>query len=253
MKSSIITDDNMKQILKSLGFNTKEIDVYLALLEFGIQPASVIAKKTGYPKSTVLFLFDNLCKKGYIRKSKKGRVQYFYADPNDLKKAKEQQLELEKKMLGKAIPLLQEFKSPFTSEPKMTFFEGIDGCKKAYSLLLESKTQVLEFGAHGDLVGKFGMEFMDKFISKRAKNKVFLKAISKKDVIHKQLSKLDKKHLRKIKFYPQKEGILYSSIAIFEDKVLLLNLYKDAFAILIQNEEVSETLKTIFRICDSSL
>jgi hypothetical protein len=89
---------------------------------------------------------------------------------------------------------------------------------------------------------------MDKFIAKRVKNKIYLKAISKKDEIHKELSKLDKKHLREIQFYPSEKGNLYSSISVFEDKVLLLNLYSDAFAILIKNKEVAETLKTIHRL-----
>lgn len=238
----------MKKLLTSLGFTEKETEAYLALIEFGNQPASQIAKKTGYPKSTVLFLFDNLLKKGYIRKSNKGRIQYFYADPKDLKIAKEKQLEEEKKALCAAIPLLEEFKTPFSSEPKVTFYEGVDGCKKAYSMLLGSSTEVLEFGAHGDLVEKFGEGFMNEFISQRVKNKVFLKAISKKDEIHKKLSKLDKKHMREIQFFPSEKGTLYSSIAIFENKVLLLNLYQDAFAILIENKEVAETLKTIHRL-----
>lgn len=238
----------MKKLLQQLGFGTKEIEVYLALLEFGTQPASIIAKKTGYPKSTVLFLFENLLKKGYLRRSNRGRVQYFYADPADLQKAKKRQLEQEQETLKKAIPLLQEFKTPFSAEPKLTFYEGIEGCKKAYSTILESETEVLEFGAHGDLERKLGTDFMDKFIATRAKNKVFLKAICQRDVIHKKLCKLDKKHQREIQFYPDGKGTLYSSIAIFENKVLVLNLYRDAFAILIENEEVAETLKTIFRL-----
>jgi HTH-type transcriptional regulator, sugar sensing transcriptional regulator len=238
----------MKKLLENLGFTQKETEVYLALIEFGNQPASQIAKKTGYPKSTVLFLFDHLLKEGYIRKSNRGRIQYFYADPKDLKTAKEKQFDEGKKALNKAIPLLEEFKTPFSSEPKVTFYEGVEGCKKAYSMLLESPTEVLEFGAHGDLVNKLGEDFMNDFIAKRVKNKVFLKAISKKDEIHKKLSELDKKHLREIQFYPSDKGTLYSSIAIFEDRVLLLNLYHDAFAILIENKEVAETLKTIHRL-----
>ena len=238
----------MKDLLKKLGFTAKEAAVYLALLEFGNQPASNIAKKVGYPKSTVLFLFDGLLKRGYIRKSNRGKTQYFYADPADLNKAKKRQIEAEEKALKKAVPLLEEFKTPFSSEPKVTFYEGIEGCKKAYLTLLESSTEILEFGAHGDLVEKFGEDFMDDFIAKRVKNKIFLKAISKKDPIHKKLGKFDKKHLREMEFYPSEKGDLYSSIAIFEDKVLLLNLYQDAFAILIENKEVAETLKTIHRM-----
>ena len=238
----------MNKLLEKLGFNPKEVEVYMALLEFGNNPASVIAKKTGYPKSTVLFLFDHLVKRGYVRKSQRGRIQYFFADPQDLKKAKRLEIENENKALSKVIPLLDEFKTPYSSEPKVTFFEGIEGCKQAYSLILESKTEVLEFGAHDDLAKKFGEAFMNDFIRKRAKNKVFLKAVCKKTPVHKKLHEVDKKQSREIQFYPLSKGDLYSSIAIFEDKVLLLNLYQDAFAILIQNTEVANSLKTIHRI-----
>lgn len=245
---STLTDDNMKEYLLSLGFSKKEVEVYLALLEFGMQPASQIAKQTNQPKSTVLFLFDNLVKKGIVRRTNRGHIQYFYADPQDLRKIKEKHLQEQATALNEVVPLLEEFKSPYSSEPKLTFYEGVDGCRKAYSLLLESKTEVLEFGAHGDLVEKLGEDFMQKFIATRVKNKVFLKAIAKKEAVNEKLAKLDKKQLRKIQFFSPKKGTLYSSIAIFENKVLLLNLYRDAFAIIIENQEVSETLKTIFRL-----
>ncbi|MFC1656016.1 TrmB family transcriptional regulator [Patescibacteria group bacterium] len=238
----------MKKLLLELGFTEKEADVYLALLEFGTQPASVIAKKTGYPKSTILFLFDGLLKKGYVRKSQRGRVQYFYADPSDFEKLKTKEIEDDKSALDKTIPLLKEFKSPYTSEPKVTFFEGTEGCRKAYSMILDSKTDVFEFGIHGDLEEKLGEKFMNDFIKARVKKKINLKAIAKKDKIHERLSKLNKAELREIQYFPKNKGMIYSSIAIFEDKVLLLNLFQDAFAIVIDNKEVAETLRTIFKI-----
>ncbi|PIR55255.1 hypothetical protein COU74_02535 [Candidatus Peregrinibacteria bacterium CG10_big_fil_rev_8_21_14_0_10_36_19] len=238
----------MKNLLQKLGFSDKEAEVYLALLEFGTQPASVIAKRTSHPKSTILFLFDGLIKKGYVRKAQRGRVQYFHANPADLEKYKSKEIEESKDVLDKAIPLLKEFKSPYSSEPKVTFFEGVDGCKKAYSMILESKTEVFEFGVHGDLAEKFGEKFMNDFIKSRMKKKVRLKAIAKKDAIHEKLSKNNKAELRELKYVQKEDGTLYSSIAIFEDKVLLLNLFQDAFAILIDNKEVAETMRTIFRM-----
>jgi sugar-specific transcriptional regulator TrmB len=230
--------------LKQLGFSEKEIKVYLALLEFGTQPASVIAKKVSMPRPTVLFLFDQLAQRGLMRKSRRGRVQYFFVELNDLKKKISQEISDKKVALESALPLLDEFKNPFTSQPKVTFFEGVDGCKKAYSLVLESTTEVLEFAAHEDLE-RMGVEFMNDFVRERTKRKVFLKAISKRSPLNVAFKKLDKKEQRHIKMYPKDLGTMYSSIDVFEDKVLLLNLHHDAFAILIENKAVAETLKTI--------
>jgi len=237
----------MIERLIKLGFSEKEAKVYVALLEFGTQPASVIAKKTGYPKSTVLFFFDALLKKGFIRKSRKGRVQYFYADPDDLQKEKIVEIQTQQKELEEAIPLLKEFQHPFSSPPKLQLFEGIDGCKKAYSFLLESTTEIYEFAAHDDLM-KMGEKFMDDFIAERARRRIFIKSICKRSPMHENFLKKNKKQQRELHLFEPKFGELYSSIAVFENKVLLLNLYHDAFAILIENKEVAETLRTIHRL-----
>lgn len=237
----------MQEQLRTLGFSEKEAAAYCALLELGTQAASVIAKKTGFPKATVLFLFDNLCRRGYVRKSRKGRAQYFFADPDDLEAAKRAEIEIQENTLKKTVPLLKELKNPFTSPPKLTFFEGLDGCRKAYSLLLESTTEIFEFGAHNDLL-KLGRDFMRDFIRTRVKHGIMLHAICKKNPMNNDLHGRDAKERRRISLYPEKIGELYSSIVTFEDKTLLVNLYHDAFAILIQNREVAETLKTIYKL-----
>lgn len=240
--------DDMREILLKLGFNEKEVRVYLALLEFSAQPASVIAKKVKMPKATVLFLFNRLVERGYITKSKKGRAQVFYADPTDLKRAKKKELDEQEEALKKAIPLLKEFKNPFSSPPKTTFFEGVEGCQKAYRLILESEgKEVREFATHDDLE-KMGAEFMRDFIDERAKKKVFMKDVCKDSPTHRYYKKRDKKDQRDSYMYPKKMGELYSSIAVFDDKVLVMNLHRDAFAILIENHEVAETLKTIHKL-----
>lgn len=237
----------MKEYLLKLGFTEKEAKVYLALLEFGMQPASVLAKKTGFPKATIHFLCDNLTKSGYVRRSQKGRTQYFYADPDDLKKAKEKELKKQQKALEEALPLLEECKNPFSSPPKVTFFEGLDGCKKAYWGLLESKTKILEFAAHDDLT-KMGEQFMDDFIDERSKRNLHLDAICPENETHKKYKKQNKKQCRRTCMFPADKGEFFSSIGVFENKVLLLNLYQDAFAILIENHEFAETMKTIFNM-----
>lgn len=234
----------MRDQLKQLGFTDKEVEVYLALLEFGSQPASVIAKKTSIPRPTVLFLFENLLKRGYIRKSQKGKARFFYADPADLYKAKLEEMQQTKEALEATMPLLNEYKSPFSSPPRINFFEGIEGCRNAYLQVLESKTEVCEFAAHMDL-NKMGETFMENFVAERTRRKVFMKVISQDTPVHRAYQKLDKKQQRTLKMFPIKKGDLFSSIDIFEDKVLLLNLYHDCFAILIESKQVADTLKTI--------
>ncbi len=238
----------MRELLQKLGFNEKEIVIYLCLLEVGQSNGTKIAQKVHYPKATALFILKSLVDRGYVQRSQKGRTQYFEAHPTDLAKHKLAELEEQKQSLDRVLPLLEEFKTPYSSQPKVTFYEGIENCKKAYSLLLESQSTILEFGAHEDLVMRFGEKFMNNFMDERAKRKIKLEAICSDSKMNTKLQTQDEIQARIIHLFPQDQGTLYSSIAIFDHKVLLLNLYYDAFAILIENQEVSATLKTIFHL-----
>jgi sugar-specific transcriptional regulator TrmB len=50
----------MKKSLTTLGLNEKQTQVFMYLVEYGISPASEIAKSIDIPKSTVNFLADTL-------------------------------------------------------------------------------------------------------------------------------------------------------------------------------------------------
>jgi sugar-specific transcriptional regulator TrmB len=237
----------MHELLKKLGFTQKETAVYLNLLKLGNQPASTMAKKLKMPRATALFILENLTKRGYLLKSKKGRTQYYFADPLELKKAKLKQLESEREALEEVTPMLENFKNPYTKPPKITFFEGIDGCKKAYNTLLTSQTEIREFATHLDLE-KMGINFMADFIEKRAKNGVFMKDICVDNKVHRDFKNKDKEHLRDSKLYDPKIGTFYSSISVYENKTVILNLYNDPFAIIIESEQVAETMNTIHKL-----
>lgn len=242
----------MKELLLRLGWKEKEVQCYLALLEFGQQPASVISKKLKMPKATVLFVLHRLCERGYLNMRKREKTEYFYADPKDFEIAKHAELQAETKIMEHVVPLLREYKNPLTSPPKTSFFEGTEGCKQAYARLLHSSTEILEFATHEDLVDKFGKEWMDDFIKERTVKKIFIKSICHDTPFDRYLQPFDRKQERSTKFVSDRDGKMYSCIDIYEDKLLLLNLGSDAFGILIENSAIVETMKTIHRIAWAS-
>lgn len=238
--------DGVRNSLAKLGFTTKEADLYLALLELGTQPASVLARRTSIPKPTVHFLFEGLTEKGYIQRSKKGRIFYFYAEAAQLQAVITARLSKEKNTLTTLIPLLQELQSPYSAPPKVTFLEGVEACREGYAGLLQSQEEILEFGVHRDLVARFGEAFMREFIAGRVREHIFLRALVHVDEVEKTLQKVDREELRCIRFLPEGFGELYSSIAIQGDAVLLLNLQQDAFGIRLQSAQIVQSLRTIF-------
>ena len=121
----------MKELLKQLGWKEKEITCYLALLEIGRQPASVLSKRLSIPKATVLFILHKLVERGYVSMNKKGKTEYFSADPKQLEQRKSREIHEAQKSLEQLIPLLKEFRHPLSARPQTSFFEGAEACKQA--------------------------------------------------------------------------------------------------------------------------
>lgn len=75
----------LKQILHNQGLTTKEIAIYTCLLEFGEQPASIIARKVGLPRSGCYIILAKLCSRGLIVQIIKNRLTYYAASsPSNL-------------------------------------------------------------------------------------------------------------------------------------------------------------------------
>lgn len=242
----------MEDLLIHLGWKEKEVRCYLCLLQNGQQPASVISKKTAIPKATVLFVLHNLNKKGYLQMKKKGNTEYFFADPKDLERAKSQEINKQQQLLSDVLPLLSAHQHPDVNPPKLSFFEGKEACKNAYSRILESKTEVHEFATHEDLEDSFGNKWMDHFIKERSRKKIFMKSICHDSPRDRELQPLDKEQERSTRFFPKKKGKMFSCLVIFDDKLLILNLGKEAFGILIENAAIVETMRTIHSLAWNS-
>lgn len=235
-----------------LWFNTKEIEVYVYLVEYGISPASEIWKQTSIPKSTVNFIADNLWKKWVLRKTFRLNTGYYEADIDMLEKNILWEVREKQSVLTEILPELKEKNKNTLSKPKILFFDGKENCKQAYRDILKTKNMFFEFGAHADLEEAFGKGFMNDFIQTRVKKNIFCDSIGSAWEIETSLQKKDTEHVRKLQVFSQDFGSIYSSIAIYDNKVLLLNLRGSYSGVLVENSDFAETMKTIYRICASA-
>jgi hypothetical protein len=153
--------------------------------------------------------------------------------------------------LEETLPTLQEMNKNIQSKPKIIFLDGEENCKNAYIELLDTKDIFYEFGAHSDLAEAFGDDFMNNFIQERVSRWIFCDSIWNSSDVEKILQEKDIEQMRSLSIFDKSFGSIYSSIAIYGDRVLVLNLRGIYTGVQIQNRELAETLKTIFRICKS--
>lgn len=235
--------------LTTLGLSEKEAKTYLYLVEYGISWASEIAKHLNYPKSTVNFLADNLWKRGYVSKSIRANTYYYEVDISFLEALIMREKSEKEYFLQQVIPSLRQMNANTRSKPKIVFFDGKESCQEAYMEILSAKEVFYEFWAHTDLVSAFGEDFMRIFIAERVRKGIFCDAIVTKGDIEELLHKDDDKEKRNMRIFDTAFGKIGSSISIYDNKVLILNLADTYTGVRIENQEFADTMKTIFRIC----
>lgn len=239
----------MKELLEKIWFNKKETNIILYLTSYWISPASEISKHLNIPKSTINFIADNLWKKWFIKKSFRQNVWYYEIDIWEFESIFTKQIENKQKTLADLIPRLKESNKNVKSKPKIIFIDWIENCKNAYLDILNTKWSFYEFWAHKDLEEAFSKRFMQDFIKSRIEKNIFCEAVWHNWEIEKNLKLNDDKELRNLRIFWKEFWEIYSSIAIYENKVLILNLNWIYSWILIENSELVDSLKTIFKIC----
>jgi len=90
---------------------------------------------------------------------------------------------------------------------------------------------------------------MNNFIKLRIQNNLICNAISNNWEVEKRFNNKDKEEFRKLDLFD--ENIfwkIHSTIAIYDNKVLILNLNWKNSWVLIENKDFYETMKTVFLI-----
>ena len=71
---------NIKDQIKSLGFEGKEIPVISAMLEVGLANITDIALKAGVARQTAYYIVESLLKKGLATETIKGKNRLFFTN-----------------------------------------------------------------------------------------------------------------------------------------------------------------------------
>ena len=119
-------------ILRSLGFNDKEIRVYLMLLSGGPSSVRKLSKDTDINRGTVYEILKALQEKGLAGMYHKHKKQFFLAeDPEKLMEVterKERSVAALKRDLAEVLPELRSLHSHGGAKPTVKYYEGHKGC-----------------------------------------------------------------------------------------------------------------------------
>lgn len=241
-----------KELLIELGLSQNEAIIYEYLLANGESLAGNIIKKTPLKRGVVYNALTDLVKKGLIKQSKKGKILSFSPNhPDKLREYienREREVKKAEISLESQMPLLLSSFNLVSGQPGVRIYEGKDGLAKTLNDSLSSRTEILTYA---DIFGmeKYLGRANDKYVKKRKELGITKRGIvPDTDYAKKYLKDYDKS-VTKIKFIDAKKYPLSLEMEIYDNKVSFMTFSeKKLIGVIIENEEIYKTQKSIFEI-----
>lgn len=231
-------------IVKNIGLGEKEARVYLACLELGSSTVAHVAARSRVNRVTAYDILSKLMRKGLVNTLTKGGASYYDAtDPV----AVEHDVRQRALQFRRALPALKRLAGD-AIHPRIRYFEGLDGIKAIYEDTLSSKTEILNYSNSREIRTHWP-NYDEEYVSKRAKNKIYLRGISPLDEHGKWVKARDRECFREIRLVNCEKFTFTNEINIYDDKVAIIS-YKDVplIGMIIESMEIANTQRDIFKM-----
>ena len=231
--------------LSQLGLSEKQCAVYLATLELGMAPVSVIARKAQLKRPTTHVILEQLCNEAMAEYFLRGRTRYYSViNPKEMLRRKEEGLRL----FAEAIPQLMAIQNNLVHKPKVTFYEGKEDMRRLYLDVLTSKTPILNYFLPEKCYEFFGKEWLfEQYLNERIRKQIPIKVIMPTSPAAHALEKTASTQFRETRVVSSEQFKLNNEIYIYDDKMNLF-AFDDQLALQIQSADVVNTQRAIFEL-----
>ena len=234
---------DLTKTLEELGLNKKEAAIYLATLELGEASALNITKKAGIQRTYFYDLSERLIVLGLLRQIKKGKKRFFAAlEPDKLLDLEEKKLE----SLKEALPQLKSLFNTKGQKSKIFYYEGIEGIRQIINDSLSFKSEVLFFETP-QIVALDQQRLLKEYIKKRIALGIKVRVIGEMSTEILNMKTRDKDELRETRILPKNIFSSDVEIGIYGNRIYIVN-FKDEFGFIVEDSQITKTLKMIFEI-----
>lgn len=236
--------------LQHFGLSDKEARVYAAALELGPSPVQAISKKAEVNRATTYVQIATLSNRGLMTTYEQGKKTFFVAEsPERLSALYEEELHMlrdKERALQELLPELKRLR-PNDGMPTVRLFEGQDG--------LEMARQELMHATKKEMIGILGEDYYATAVPIASRIQQYNRV--KKAGFHGKVILVSKDFAE----YPRDETAVSDrrvvssaqynfpgELAIFDDKVVILSYKGEPTAVMIENKEMAEMMRSIFNL-----
>jgi sugar-specific transcriptional regulator TrmB len=245
-------NSRINKFLTSLGLSDTERQLYLIGLDLTEATVSDLIRKTTINRTTAYHALGTLQQKGLATEVKvQGKLVYSMAEPQklstllDRQKVEIDNQKLELESITHLFPLPSVGPTETTSVEK---FEGLEGVKEAVEKALYSKERHWEIIApRNNFFSQVDKSYADYFMDRRKSRGIHARTLWEKPLGPLPSLGLNDLLIRKPRYLPESFRNRFKSvIIIFDNKALFITSAEKEAAILVESEEITETLKVLF-------
>lgn len=233
---------SLQKFLSSLGLNEKSQKVYLALLQLGDAPATIISKKAGLKRTTTHHNLELLIGLGLASSYRQNNTKRFVAEnPSKIKGL----LETKIAMFEKCLPDLQKMSDIKERFTKLRLFEGGAGIKQIAEEELACREKIVRsIGSMKDL--RKAADGKITFTSRRLEKKIFSRCLRpENDEFKKGWLSSQQQDFREVRFL-QKDLDYPGMTFLYDDKVAVITPDEEGIGFIITSKTFSQQMKSTF-------
>lgn len=230
-------------ILTNLWLNETEVKVYLANLELWVTQVANISRLSDIKRTSLYGILEKMEEKKLLKKHIKNNISYYEAiNPDDLFDILENKI----KDLKWKLPELRAINNKFSTKPKIYFYQWAENVAELYKMeARDQPNNVRIFSSNAD---RKEWE-IDKL--RKLRNKIYSKMWGKKAnmklIMNREANESEKKWNKFNHKTISKDLLnLDISIKIYWNKTKFISMKNDITWVVIENEDIAKTMKSIF-------
>lgn len=238
--------------LQTLGITETEGSLYELLLKLGEVPITTVIRESKLKRPTVYKALHSLSKKGLvIQRDIKKKLHVRPEPPSKLQELADKQYRLMEEVklnLNAMMPGLALSYTHSTDKPIVRIYEGIEGLKEVYEDTVKVGKPISAILHLSSIDPELHEWLIQKFVKKRVKAKIHVKAIVASGMADKDYMKRSPQEYRITR---QVDSSLYPfqhEIDIYGDKIAIIHYNKDEplIGIIIQHPAIANTMQAWF-------
>lgn len=239
---------SLRALLRRIGLEEKEAEVYLAALALKSARASDIARLAKQSRSHAYLMLRALGKRGLIAEVERGKVLHFVAEPPEAILSyldnREEEIASVRTIAEGALPQFKALTQPLIDQPHVTLLHGLEGMKKLYRSVLKH-----------EFVGIFNPEIMYAAFGENIVTKLFGKnaRLRGRDLLvdnagaRRFMREITQDDAYAIRLLPTNVRFSTDTI-VFENTVALFTYDSELTIVRLENRNIADSFRAWFEV-----